>query len=85
MHCHIHGWFPSTTCQAKTYLETFQLYCLKEWCIDAGVMVHSSAAQAIEGHHNRRYIHLHNTKNVLIHWSNSDLGIRKVSYFFEVL
>ena len=26
LHCHINGWFPSTTCQAKTYLQTFQLY-----------------------------------------------------------
>ena len=26
VHCHINGWFPSTTCQAKTYQQTFQLY-----------------------------------------------------------
>ena len=26
VHCYIDGWFPSATCQAKTYLATFQLY-----------------------------------------------------------
>ena len=75
VHFHIHGLFPSTKCQAKTYLQTYQLDCLKEWCIVGGIMAPSSAAQAIEGHHNCRYIHLHNTKNVSMYWSNSNLKI----------
>ena len=51
---------------------------IKEWCIDAGII---APAQAIEGHHYYRCMHLH--KNVSIHWSNSDLRKWKFIYFFQ--
>ena len=32
---------------------------IKEWCIDAGIIASGSVAQAIEGHHYYRCMHLH--------------------------
>ena len=52
---------------------------IKERCIDAGII---ATAQAIEGHHYYRSMHLH--QNVSIHWSNSDLRKWKIIYFFKV-
>ena len=59
VHYHINGWFPSTTCQAKTHYKRSNCIGIKEWCIDDGIIAPGTASQAIEEQHYYRGMHLH--------------------------
>ena len=59
VHCYINGGFYKLRVKRRLIYKCFSYIGIKEWCIDAGVTALGSAAQAMEGHHYYRCMHLH--------------------------